>query len=57
MQSVEVISKNGIKVTFKNLVISKCERMFQIDKAQEMDFAKKLTVCKDLVTFIKYQHH
>jgi len=57
MQSVEVMSNNGNKVTFKNLVISNREREFDIDKAQEMDFAKKLTVCQDLVMFIKYQHH
>lgn len=56
MQSAHVISNNGEETTLINKLLRyKCESQFEVDKAQEMDFAKKLTVCKDLVMFIKYQ--
>ncbi|KAF0749869.1 eukaryotic translation initiation factor 4 gamma 3-like isoform X3, partial [Aphis craccivora] len=50
MQSVQVHSKDGKTASFKKLIISKCQRLFELDKAQEMDSAKKLTEinsCKD----------
>ncbi|KAL4089885.1 hypothetical protein QTP88_024825 [Uroleucon formosanum] len=50
MQSVQVNSKDGKTVSFKKLIISKCQSLFELDKAQEMDSAKKLTEinsCKD----------
>ncbi|XP_025201815.1 eukaryotic translation initiation factor 4 gamma 3-like isoform X2 [Melanaphis sacchari] len=51
MQSVQVNSKDGKTVSFKKLIISKCQSLFELDKAQEMDSAKKLAEinsCKDL---------
>ncbi|KAL5235291.1 hypothetical protein ACI65C_002701 [Semiaphis heraclei] len=50
MQSVQVSSKDGKTASFKKLIISKCQSLFELDKAQEMDSAKKLTEinsCKD----------
>ncbi|XP_060849935.1 eukaryotic translation initiation factor 4 gamma 3-like isoform X2 [Rhopalosiphum padi] len=50
MQSVQVNSKDGKTASFKKLIISKCQSLFELDKAQEMDSAKKLTEidsCKD----------
>jgi len=52
MQSVQVSSKDGKTASFKKLIISKCQSLFELDKAQEMDSAKKLTEinsCKDPV--------
>jgi len=59
MQSVKVSSKNGRTVTFKKLIISKCQALFELDKAQEMDSAKKLNEinsCKDLVILMTYKY-
>lgn len=56
MQFVSVISKDGKKVSFKTLIINKCQCLFEIDyEIQEMDSAKKMTkinFCKDPVIFI-----
>lgn len=61
MQNVQVSSGEGNKISFKKLIISKCQSLFELDKAQEMDSAKKLAEinsCKDPVIyyyiFIKY---
>ncbi|KAF0728547.1 eukaryotic translation initiation factor 4 gamma 3-like isoform X4 [Aphis craccivora] len=43
MQSVQVNSKDGKIASFKKLIISKCQSLFELDKAQEMDSAKKIT--------------
>lgn len=55
MQSVQVSSgEGGNKKTFKKLIISKCQSLFELDKAQEMDSAKKLSEinsCKDPVIY------
>jgi translation initiation factor 4G len=55
MQSVQVSCGEGNKITsFKKLIISKCQSRFQLDKAQEMDSAKKLAeinACKDPVIY------
>jgi len=54
MQHVQVSSVEDNKMTsFKKLIISKCQSLFELDKAQEMDSAKKLAEinsCKDPVT-------
>ncbi|CAI6363771.1 unnamed protein product [Macrosiphum euphorbiae] len=42
MQLVEVSTKYGQTASFKKLIISKCQSLFELDKAQEMDAAKKL---------------
>ncbi|XP_060860797.1 eukaryotic translation initiation factor 4 gamma 3-like [Metopolophium dirhodum] len=50
MQSVHVKSKDGKTISFKKLIISKCQSLFELDKAQEMNSAKKRTEinsCKD----------
>eukprot|EP00102_Acyrthosiphon_pisum_P024849 XP_016662059.1 PREDICTED: eukaryotic translation initiation factor 4 gamma 3-like isoform X2 [Acyrthosiphon pisum] len=50
MQSLKVISNNGKKATFKNLIIDKCQSLFELDKDQEVESAKKYTkirLCKD----------
>ncbi|XP_050535904.1 eukaryotic translation initiation factor 4 gamma 3-like isoform X2 [Daktulosphaira vitifoliae] len=51
MQGLQVIYENGTKSTsFKKLIISKCQSLFELDKAQEMDSAKRLSEinsCKD----------
>lgn len=55
MQSVQVNFINSEETTsFKKLIISKCQSLFELDKAQEMDSAKKLAEinsCKDPVIF------
>lgn len=55
MQSVQVsCGEGGNKMTFKKLIISKCQSLFELDKAQEMDSAKKLSdinSCKDPVIY------
>lgn len=59
MQSVQVNSKDGKTASFKKLIISKCQSLFELDKAQEMDSAKKLTEidsCKDPVNSITYKY-
>jgi len=59
MQSVQVSSKDGKTTSFKKLIISKCQSLFELDKAQEMDSAKKLTEinsCKDSVISMTYKH-
>ncbi|XP_060872395.1 eukaryotic translation initiation factor 4 gamma 3-like [Metopolophium dirhodum] len=43
MQYVQVSSKDGKTASFKKLIISKCQSLFELDKAQKMDSAKKLT--------------
>lgn len=51
MQTVQVEAREGKKTaSFKKLIISKCQSLFELDKAQEMDSAKKLAeinACKD----------
>eukprot|EP00102_Acyrthosiphon_pisum_P012308 XP_008181407.2 PREDICTED: eukaryotic translation initiation factor 4 gamma 3-like [Acyrthosiphon pisum] len=50
MQSVHVTSKDGKTTSFKKLIISKCQSLFESDKAQEMNSAEKLNEinsCKD----------
>ncbi|XP_025411781.1 eukaryotic translation initiation factor 4 gamma 3-like isoform X3 [Sipha flava] len=50
MQTVQVISEGDKPISFKKLIISKCQSLFELDKAQEMDSAKKLSEinsCKD----------
>lgn len=50
MQTVQVVSAEGAKMSFKKLIISKCQSLFELDKAQETDSAKKLAEinsCKD----------
>jgi len=52
MQTVQVVSAEGAKMSFKKLIISKCQSLFELDKAQETDSAKKLAEinsCKDPV--------
>lgn len=53
MQGLQVNYDNGTKTTsFKKLIISKCQSLFELDKAQEMDSAKRLSEinsCKDPV--------
>lgn len=52
MQTVQVISEDDKTISFKKLIISKCQSLFELDKAQEMDSAKKLSEinsCKDPV--------
>jgi len=52
MKSLKVISNNGKKATFKNLIIDKCQSLFELDKDQEIESAKKYTkirLCKDQV--------
>lgn len=55
MQTVQVEAREGKKMaSFKKLIISKCQSLFELDKAQEMDSAKKLAeinACKDPVRF------
>lgn len=55
MQGVQVSCAEGNKMTsFKKLIISKCQSLFELDKAQEMDSAKKLAeinACKDPVIY------
>ncbi|XP_050429511.1 eukaryotic translation initiation factor 4 gamma 3-like isoform X2 [Adelges cooleyi] len=49
MQGVQV-NTDGKTTSFKKLIISKCQSLFELDKAQEMDSAKKLAEinsCKD----------
>lgn len=60
MQSVQVNCAEGSKMTFKKLIISKCQSLFELDKAQEMDSAKKLSEinsCKDPVNIIIFLYH
>ncbi|XP_008185707.2 eukaryotic translation initiation factor 4 gamma 3 isoform X3 [Acyrthosiphon pisum] len=50
MQFVEVSTNYGQTESFKKLIISKCQSLFELDKAQEMNAYKKLTEinsCKD----------
>ncbi|XP_022165615.1 eukaryotic translation initiation factor 4 gamma-like isoform X2 [Myzus persicae] len=50
MQSVVVGYKDGKTASFKKLIISKCQRLFELDRAKEMDSDRKLTeinLCKD----------
>ncbi|KAE9542332.1 hypothetical protein AGLY_003459 [Aphis glycines] len=50
MTSVQVNSKDGKTASFKKLIINKCQSLFELDKAQEMDSAKKLAeinLCQD----------
>lgn len=52
MQTVQVSSGDEKKASFKKLIISKCQTLFEFDKAQEIDSAKKLAemnACKDPV--------
>lgn len=59
MQSVQVSSKYGKTVTFKKLIISKCQSLFELDKDQEMDFDKKLTEinsCNNPVILMTHKH-
>lgn len=47
MQSVQVSCGEGNKMTsFKKLIISKCQSLFELDKAEELDAAKKLAEIK-----------
>jgi translation initiation factor 4G len=55
MQTVQVISEGDKPISFKKLIISKCQSLFELDKAQEMDSAKKLSEinsCKDPVNIL-----
>jgi len=59
MQSLHVSSKDGKTASFKKLIISKCQSLFELDKAQEMDSAKKLTEinsCKDPVILMTFNY-
>ncbi|XP_016662697.2 eukaryotic translation initiation factor 4 gamma isoform X2 [Acyrthosiphon pisum] len=50
MQLVKVSTKDGKTVSFKKLIISKCQSSYELHEAQEIDAAKKLTEinsCKD----------
>lgn len=55
MQYVQVSCGEGDKMTsFKKLIISKCQSLFEQDKAQELDSAKKfseINSCKDPVIY------
>jgi len=59
MQLVEVSTKYGQTASFKKLIISKCQSLFELlDKAQEMDAAKKLieiNSCKNPVILMTYK--
>lgn len=55
MKTVQVNSKDGETASFKKLIINKCQSLFELDKAQEIYSAKKLTEinsCKDPVISI-----
>lgn len=55
MKSLQVISNNGKKAMFKHLIVNKCQSLFELDKDQEMESAKKYTkihLCKDQVFLI-----
>jgi len=55
MQSLQVISNNGKKAKFKNLIVNKCQSLFELDKDREIESAKKYTkirLCKDQVVLI-----
>jgi len=59
MQSVHVKSKDGKTTYFKKLIISKCQSLFELDKAQDMNSAKKRTEinsCKDSVILMTSKH-
>lgn len=59
MQTVQVSSEGNKMVSFKKLIISKCQSLFELDKAQEMDSAKKLAEiksCSDPVIYFIYTH-
>lgn len=52
MQNLQVPGTGNKMTSFKKLIISKCQSLFELDKAQEMDSAKKLTEinsCQDPV--------
>jgi len=53
MQTLQVSAGEGSKTTsFKKLIISKCQSLFELDKALETDSAKQLSEinsCKDPV--------
>jgi len=59
MQSVQVSYKDGNTVSFKKLMISKCQCLFELDIAKEMDSDEKLTeinLCKDPVILTPYKY-
>jgi len=55
MQTVQVNYDEDNKMkSFKELIISKCQSLFKLDKIQEIDSAKKfkgINSCKDPVIF------
>lgn len=55
MQTVQVSCEDNKTTSFKKLIISKCQSLFELDKAQEMDSAKKLAEinsCKNPVIYL-----
>lgn len=59
VKSVEVNSKDGKTASFQKLIVNKCHRVFDLDKAQEIDSAKKLkeiNSCKNPVISITREH-
>lgn len=55
MQNIKVSSGEDNKTaTFKNLIIGKCQSLFELDKTHEINLAKKraeINFCEDPVIF------